>query len=92
MLQAESRCNNTMQRVYYKHTAVGTFWIRPDNVHGWSLFIDEDGNVELLGSYSSPEAAADDVYTQHTGWNEWDIPNRPDVPTDLGEWTLATAS
>ncbi len=52
---------------YYTRTVVGTFWIRPDNVHGWSLFIDDDRNVELLGSYSSPEAAADDVYTQHTG-------------------------
>jgi hypothetical protein len=77
-----------VKRVFYKHTSVGTFWIRPENMHGWSLFIDCGGDTESLGSYSSPEAAADDVYTQHTGWDAWDIPNRRDAPTDLGEWEV----
>lgn len=75
-----------MQRAYHKHTAVGTFWIRPHDFGRWGLFIEKDGETELLGSYHSPEAAADDVYTQHTGWDTWDIPIRHDAPVDLGEW------
>lgn len=77
-----------MQRTYCKRTAVGTFWIRPDRVSGWSLPITKDGDAELLGSYSSPESAADEVYAQHTNCDEWDIPDRSNAPRDLGEWEV----
>ena len=72
--------------IYFKRTSVGTFWIRPDRNNGWGLSIENNGDTELLGSYSSVIAAADDVYTQHTGWDEWDTPLRNDAPTDLSEW------
>ncbi len=77
-------------RAFHKRTDVGTFWILPDNSNRWGLFIDCDGNRELLGSYSTPEAAADDVYTQHTGWDDWDNPIRSNAPRDLGEWETQT--
>ncbi len=74
--------------VWYYKTRVGTFHIRPDayNRHRWSLWIDD----ENLGSYDSPDAAADDVYTQHTGWNEWDSLPSVTQPTDLTEWRRAS--
>lgn len=71
---------------YSKATEVGRFWIRPDRHNGWSLSVEKDGDCEILGSYSSAVAAADDVFTQHTGYRDWDFPRRPDAPTDLGEW------
>jgi hypothetical protein len=71
---------------YYKETAVGTFWIKPDKFNGWGLVIEHDGDWEVLGSYLSPAAAADDVFTQHTGYSPWDDPARHDAPSDLGEW------
>ena len=65
---------------------------------GWSLSLPtitkktdkglRTGDRELLGSYHSAEAAADDVYTQHTGWHEWDVPGRNNAPRDLGEWEI----
>ena len=70
---------------YFKRTGVGTFWIRPFE-RQWGLFVEHHGDMEYLGSYDSPEAAADDVYTQHTGWDAWDGPDRPEAPADLGEW------
>jgi hypothetical protein len=77
-------------RAFSKRTDVGTFWILPNNANGWGLFIHADGNRELLGSYGSPEDAADDVYTQHTGWDDWDTPIRSNAPRDLGEWETQT--
>jgi hypothetical protein len=74
------------QNVYFTKTAVGTFWIRPNMNNGWSLSIESDGDTELLNSYGSAIAAADDVYTQHTGCDEWDLPVRNDAPSDLGQW------
>jgi hypothetical protein len=69
-----------------RKTEVGSFWIKPDKKNGWSLEIGHNGDWELLGSYSTAVAAADDVFTQHTGYSEWDDPGRSDSPTDLGEW------
>jgi hypothetical protein len=71
---------------YYKKTNVGTFWIKPDKFNGWGLVIEYDGDWEVLGSYLSPSAAADDVFTQHTGYSQWDDSVRHDAPSDLGEW------
>lgn len=72
--------------IYCKQTAVGTFWIRPDKNNLWSLSIENDGDTEFLGSYDSAASAADDVYTQHTGCDEWDIPVRVNAPIGLDEW------
>ncbi|WP_051650012.1 hypothetical protein [Selenomonas sp. AB3002] len=44
-------------------------------------------NGEILGRYHAPHAAADDVYTQHTGESTWDnIPLPIDTPTGIDEW------
>jgi len=75
-------------RAYYKRTEVGTFWIRSDHANKWTLAIDDGGNTEVLGSYNSPEVAADDVCTQHTGWDDWDNPIRSDAPRALSEWEI----
>ncbi|HIW08425.1 MAG TPA: hypothetical protein H9890_03360 [Candidatus Faecalibacterium intestinigallinarum] len=41
---------------------------------------------ECYGRYINPVAAADDVYLQHTGCDQWDDLNISNAPTDLGEW------
>lgn len=41
---------------------------------------------ELLGSYQSPEAAADDVYVQVTGHHAWDTLKNANPPIDLSGW------
>jgi len=72
--------------IYFKATSVGTFSIRPDQGNRWGLYIESNGDTELQGSYDSAAAAADDVYTQHTGWDEWDIPARMNAPSGPDEW------
>jgi hypothetical protein len=69
---------------YYFRSAVGIFWIRPrpGNAGRFILGIGEDA----LGSYASPRAAADDVYTGATGFYAWDSRNDPRAPRDLSEW------
>lgn len=42
---------------------VGTFWIEPRHDGRWTLGV----NDMALGSYHSPESAADDVACQATG-------------------------
>jgi hypothetical protein len=76
---------NESGHVYSKETSVGTFWIRPDQSNRLGLYIESDGDTELLGSSDSASAAADDVYTQNTGWDEWDVPSRS-APKGLDEW------
>ena len=51
-------------------TKAGTFWIRPDPKRPglYQLVI----NDVWLGSYPSPEDAADNVFMHVTGWNEWE--------------------
>ncbi len=66
---------------FYK-TEVGTFNIRKQFDGCWGLWLD-DG---MLGSYLSPEAAADDVYTQSTGCYEWDSLQSVTEPMDLLDW------
>lgn len=65
-------------------TEAGDFWIRFDPLSrkGFLLGIDE----EALGSYYSPEAAADDVYLQKSGCGEWDSETPAWKPSDLSEW------
>lgn len=65
----------------YKSKA-GTFSIRPLPDGRWGLQI---GN-EYLGSYISPEQAADDVYMQQTGYYPWDSLPPVSEPCELAEW------
>jgi hypothetical protein len=75
-----------MRRVMWYHykSLVGTFWIcpEPNNPSRYLLGIDDTA----LGSYHSSEAAADDVYTQSTGWSDWDMLDPVVEPTDLSKW------
>ncbi len=43
-------------------------------------------NDEMLGSYHSPHAAADDVHMCSTGCWEWDQQLTVVSPCDLSEW------
>jgi len=70
---------------YHYKTKFGTFWIRPDpDVSGqFRLYIGRT----WIGSYFSPESAAEDVYTKTTGFDEWDL--QDDIvlePRDLSQW------
>jgi hypothetical protein len=71
--------------IYFKATSVGAFSIRPDRSNRWGLYIESDGDEEFLGSYDSADAAADDIFIQHTGCGEWDIPARINAPTKRTE-------
>jgi len=73
--------------VFSFQSAVGTFWIRPEGNRGWSLCIADEGTIEVLGYYESPVSAADGVYRQCTGWDEWDKRARNDAPPGLLLWT-----
>lgn len=55
--------------------------IVPDNNGRWLLCINGDG----VGSYYTPEQAADDAAGQHTGHYDYDISPFA-APEDLGEW------
>lgn len=68
--------------MWYYQTNVGMFKIVRNKSGRFDLWID---NIQL-GSYHSPNAAADDVYKQTTGWDEWDTLDTDSIPTDLSEW------
>lgn len=70
--------------MWYSQTRAGIFWIRfvPQ---GRGVFVLGTGHREL-GTYLSPEAAADDVYLRRTGLPEWDAAQHADAPADLSEW------
>ncbi len=71
--------------MFYYKTDAGTFWIKQESNGRWTLRL----NGEALGSYNSPEQAADDVYMQATGSYEWDSKDEILEPTDLGEWNYS---
>jgi len=63
----------------------GVFIIQFDNnVSKWALAL----NGVVYGHYTSPVAAADDVYCQATGAYEWDSLNvmNLSITTDIYEW------
>ncbi|WP_299724826.1 hypothetical protein [uncultured Tateyamaria sp.] len=70
---------------YYQfYTQQGTVSILPEPAGRWKVMYGEDN----LGSYHSPEAAADDVSGGHT----FEPSNGVDlgelgIPDDLGDWT-----
>jgi hypothetical protein len=76
-----------MLKQFYFKTSAGTIWIRPQpKTDRYWLGIDD----QRLGTYYSPSAAADDVYTRHTGWQPLDALPRSELPRDLSRWTRGT--
>lgn len=67
-------------------------WIYNTPVGTWVIRINRDNRYELclgdncFGVYSSAVAAADDVFTQHTGCDKWDDLDLDSIPTDIYEW------
>ena len=59
----------------------GTWYIIP-KPNGYHLIFDH----ECFGIYQDPFKAADDVYCQSTGCDEWDSQERHNPPCDLSEW------
>ena len=70
--------------MWFSETEKGTFWIRfvPEGRGAFVLGIDDLD----LGTYFSPEAAADDVYLQKTGFAPWDQADGVPKPDSLSEW------
>ena len=70
--------------MWHYRTSSGVFWIRfsPQGRGTFLLGMDD----EELGAYFSPEAAADDVFMQKTGWEPWDCSEQPDRPVSISEW------
>lgn len=72
--------------MYIYKSPVGVFWIK---LHNGRFVLGIDN--QMLGSYNSAVAAADDVYTFSTGCFKWDkhcadIDYQLNVPTDIYEW------
>lgn len=71
-------------KVYQYKSPAGLFLIKPQANGRWGLWFKDD----LLGSYHSAMAAADDVYMQATGDYDWDSLDGVDIPTDISEWEV----
>lgn len=71
--------------LYHCKTKAGVFWIapQPGTLGRFSLGI----NDLPLGSYHTPEAAADEVHCHATGWGDWDILVSVNFPAELSDWT-----
>ena len=67
--------------MYQYMSPIGCFLIKPQANSRWGLWLKD----ELLGSYHSALAAADDVYTQATGDYDWDSLDCVDIPTEIYE-------
>ncbi|WP_043793493.1 hypothetical protein [Solidesulfovibrio fructosivorans] len=67
--------------MFIYRTRFGTFSIRPD-AGRWVLCM----NDEALGSYHSPESAADDVFMCATTFDAWDSQGTVHEPESLAEW------
>ncbi len=63
---------------------IGRFLIKPQAKGRWGLWSKDD----LLGSYHSALAAADDVYMQATGNYDWDSLDGVDIPTNITVWEV----
>lgn len=71
--------------MWFYRTSRGTFWIRfvPLGPGVYLLGVDD----RELGTYRSPEAAADDVSLQKTGFSEWDSSEDVSPPENIAGWT-----
>jgi hypothetical protein len=75
-----------MKVMYTFQSAVGLFWIKPQNDGSklWRLGLDD----EWLGSYPTPIAAAKDVFAHQSGWDAWDQRQWEEGdPVDINTWT-----
>ena len=71
--------------MWYFETKIGKFSILPQNGRYAVYFEDEN-----LGSYATPEQAADDVAGGHTFWPSSGIdPGELDISDDLGDWEFS---
>lgn len=71
--------------MYFYKSPIGPMVIKFDSsVRKYLLIINEIG----YGHFTSPQAAADDVYMHSTGCDEWDELDGEinNVPTDIYEW------
>ena len=71
-------------KIYQYRSLIGRVLIKPQANGRWGLWFKND----LLGSYHSAMAAADDVNTQATGDYDWDSLDGVDIPTDISEWEM----
>jgi len=71
-------------KIYRYQSPMGLFLIKAQPNARWGLWFKD----ELLGSYHTPVAAVDDVYTQATGEYDWDTLEGVDIPTDVYEWEV----
>ena len=70
---------------YYRINQNYVFFIKPLIYGNFGLFI----NDNLLGTYISPHAGADDVYHHFTGFDYWDeLTYLDDEPYDLSFWEI----
>ncbi len=70
--------------IYFFRTEVGTFKITQNRIGRFELQINE----VVIRSFPSPDDAADNVYLQSTGWDEWDELLSIDEPVELSEWSV----
>jgi hypothetical protein len=70
---------------YSFKSEVGTFWIRQERDKSWSLSIGEE-IIEEIRYFSSAFEAADSVFMQTFGWDEWDTRMQHDAPATLSGW------
>jgi hypothetical protein len=68
--------------MFYYETPIGMFQIVLDPFDRFVLKL----NDIVLDTYSTPEAAALDVYAQSTGLPEWDLRYVSSMPVSLEEW------
>jgi len=73
-------------KIYLYRSPIGRFLIKLQTNNRWDLWFKDD----LLGSYHSAMAAADDVYMQSTGNYDCDSLDGIDIPTDIHEWEVVT--
>jgi hypothetical protein len=70
--------------MWYYYSPVGTFTIAPESTGGFGLWIDND----KLATYLAPEAAAEAVCIQKTGFSPWDELVEANPPALLSDWMV----
>lgn len=78
-----------MQVEYHYRSPVGVLWIARDPHHQAQVWLGM--NETPLGSYSSPEAAAEAVRASRSGWHPLDELHHSHRPHALAEWQAGPA-